>query len=122
MSIKARLEKLEQEAHAGGDKILCRHFPPIIHWPDGRVENENAHACDAPRLTITLRYSDGSDELTRLAAAQTFDKIQARCPEIPSARVAEIVAGEFQLKPQASRALLERMVGSRDRRDDELTQ
>jgi hypothetical protein len=106
MNIKTRVEKLEQEAHGDG-KELCQHLPPIIRWPDGRIENESNHACAAPRLIISLRYSDGSDEAGRRAPLQAFDNIRARLPEIPAAKVAEIVANEFELTPEKSRSLLE---------------
>ncbi len=105
MSIKNRIERIEEEANAG--KELCRHLPPVIHWPDGRVENESPHACDSPRLVIMLGYSDGSDGRTERAAVQTYDGIRCRLPELSAAEAAEIVAREFQLIPQARRALLE---------------
>jgi hypothetical protein len=108
MNLKNRIEQLEQEAHSDG-KELCRHLPPIIHWPDGHVDNESMHACGLPRLVFIVRYSDGSDEVGRRAPLQAFDKIRARFPEIPAARVAEIVIGEFCLTPENSSGLLERV-------------
>jgi hypothetical protein len=105
VNIKNRIERLEEEARAGG-KELCQHLPPVIYWPDGRVENESTHACDAPRLTVTLGYSDASDERTRLAAVDALDRIGARFPEMPVEVVAEIVAREFQLTPEARHRLM----------------
>jgi hypothetical protein len=106
MNLQNRIERLEQEAHTNG-KELCRHLPPIIHWPDGRIENESAHVCGLPRLVFIVRYSDGSDEAGRRAPLKAFDNIRARLPEIPAAKVAEIVANEFELTPEKSRPLLE---------------
>jgi len=106
MNIKTRVEKLEQEAHGDG-KELCQHLPPIIRWPDGRIENESNHACAAPRLIISLRYSDGSDEASARATLDAFDKIHARFPDLPAAKVAEIVANEFCPTPENKRALVE---------------
>ncbi len=106
MNLQTRVEKLEQEAHGDG-KELCQHLPPIIYWPDGRVENESPHDCGVPRLVFIVRYSDGSDEVGRRAPLKAFDNIRARFPEIPAARAAEIVIGEFCLTPENSRPLLE---------------
>ena len=105
MNLQNRIERLEQEAHTNG-KELCRHLPPVIHWPDGRVENESPHDCGTPRLVFMVRYSDGSDEAGSRAPLQAFDNIRARLPEIPAAKVAEIVINEFCPTPENKRALL----------------
>ena len=105
MNIKTRVEKLEQEAHGDG-KELCQHLPPIIHWPDGRIENESPHDCSVPRLVLMVRYSDGSDEASAGATLDAFDKIRARLPELSAAHTAEIVINEFCPTPENKRALL----------------
>ncbi len=97
MGLKETIKRLEQRA--GVSKELCPHLPPMIFYPDGSAENEEAHDCGRPRLCICVTYTDGSDARTQETAHRTFAKVRAKCSELTPEVCAEIVAQAFGITP-----------------------
>lgn len=90
------------------ERELCPHLPPMIHWPDGSVENESAHDCGKPRLNITIGYSDDSDQRMQNAVLDLFEEYRRKSADIPAETIAQWCEEDFSLTPETRAKLLER--------------
>jgi hypothetical protein len=109
MNLRLQVKRLEQQAVQMSERELCPHLPPVIHRADGSIENDALHDCGKPRLTITVGYSDGSDQRTQDSALETFDLLRREYSDILPQQVAERIMRCFTLTPETRAALLERV-------------
>lgn len=110
MGLKEHLKRLEMRAVQRAEHELCPHEGPIIHWPDGTIENNTAHICSKPRLVIRLDYSDGTSQRQQQAALARFDELRQRYSDVPAGIIAEKIAQAYQATPE-TRARLQQRTG-----------
>lgn len=108
MGLREKIKRLEEQASELDGRELCPHAPPIIQWPDGIIENESAHECGKPRLTITIGYSDGSDRRTQMAALSTYDDARARFGDLTPEWLAGMIMKTFPVTEETRRVLYEK--------------